>query len=305
MGMSVASAGDVNGDGFSDVIVGAQGHHDGTFLQVGEGAAFVYLGSSDGLASSPAWHVEGNQSGAALGNSVASAGDVNRDGYGDVLVGAFQYVLPGLENQGRALVYLGSAAGLATQPNWKADSNQARASFGSAVAGAGDVNGDGYDDVLVGAYEFDGGEVDEGRVSAYLGSALGIGRTFAYAGDGINQDTIEPIDVVLGSDWTAPLHIGHAHGRRGNLVLTIRSSINNGASFLSPVGGRLTEFLVSGPLLAQITGSHSGITGNIPPQPIPNQPSLLGLSWAAQYTVSGSGHTDLSQAVHGVVTSCP
>lgn len=62
-----------------------------------------------------------------LGNSVATAGDVDGDGFSDVIVGAFQYSLPGQENEGRALAYLGSPSGLATEPAWKADGDQTRA----------------------------------------------------------------------------------------------------------------------------------------------------------------------------------
>lgn len=303
-GMSVASAGDVNGDGFGDVIVGAQAFEDAP-QEGGEGGAFVYLGSPSGLGANPVWHTEGDQGNAALGNSVASAGDVNGDGYGDVIVGAFQFEQHGMARQGRALVFLGGAAGLAAEPAWKADSNQIEAWFGGAVSGAGDVNGDGYDEVIVGAPNFDGGETDEGRASVYAGSAAGLARSFVHAGEGINADAVVALDVVLGSTWNVPLHIGHGHGRQGTVLLNVRTSIANGANFSSPAGGRLTEFLISGPLIATIGGTHSGFVGNIPPQSIPSNPALLGLRWAAQYTVVGGGHTDLSQAVHGVVISCP
>ena len=78
LGMSVASAGDVNGDGYADVIVGSSAYDNG---QSDEGAAFVFLGSASGVADgNPAnahARLEGNQASARLGSSVASAGDVN------------------------------------------------------------------------------------------------------------------------------------------------------------------------------------------------------------------------------------
>jgi len=66
---------------------------------------------------------------------------------------------------------------LSTTPNWTAESNQANAYFGYSVASAGDVNGDGFSDVMVGAHQFDNGETDEGRAYVYHGSAT---RGFRY-----------------------------------------------------------------------------------------------------------------------------
>jgi hypothetical protein len=74
-------------------------------------------------------------------------------------------------------VYHGSASGLSTTPNWTAESNQANAEFGFSVASAGDVNGDGFSDVIVGAWLFDNGETDEGRAFVYHGSASGLSTT--------------------------------------------------------------------------------------------------------------------------------
>ena len=150
-------------------------------------------------------------------------------------------------------------------------------------------------------------QTSEGRACAYLGSSRGLSVSFAdsYSGDGINADTIAPQNAALGSTWSAPLTIGHAHGASGPLSLKIRSSTVNGPNFPSPVGGRLTEVLIGGALLASFTGTHNGVSGDVPLQSVPNQVSLVGLSWAAQYTVAGGGFVDLSQAVEGVVYSCP
>jgi Tol biopolymer transport system component len=125
-----------------------------------------------------------------------------------------------------------------------------------------------------------------------------------FSGDGINADLIAPLEVVLGSSWSAPLTLGHPHGAGGPLSLSVRSATINGPSFASPLGGRPTEVLIAGQFLATLAGSHDGMSGDIPPQTIPAQLSLVGTDWAAQYTVVGGGFADLSQAVYGVV-GCP
>jgi hypothetical protein len=164
-GWSVCTAGDVNGDGYSDVIVGVP-YYDND--QSDEGRAFVYHGSASGLGATAAWTAESGQEDAYFGCSVSTAGDVNGDGYSDVIVGAYGY-----DNdqsyEGRAFVYHGSASGLGATAAWTAESNQVGARFGYSVSTAGDVNGDRYSDVIVGAYGYDNGETNEGRASVYYG----------------------------------------------------------------------------------------------------------------------------------------
>jgi len=171
LGYAVGAAGDVNGDGYADVVVGAYGYDGG---QTDEGAAFVYHGSAGGLLPTPSWTVEGNQDNAALGIAVGTAGDVNGDGYSDVVVGAYTYDA-GSTDEGRAYVYHGSAGGLSLTPNWTAEGDQPYAYLGYPVRTAGDVNGDGYSDLLVGAYAYDNDQADEGRLLVYHGSSTGLG----------------------------------------------------------------------------------------------------------------------------------
>ncbi len=173
---AVSGAGDVNGDGFADVIVGAPNYSNG---QTGEGRAFVYHGSAAGLASSAAWTAESQQAGAQFGTSVAGAGDVNGDGFSDVIVGADTFD----GGEGRAYVYHGSASGLATTPAWVNETNQP-GQYGFVVATAGDTNGDGYSDVLVGAVGFSNGESGEGRAFAYHGTPSGLTLTPAWTAEG-------------------------------------------------------------------------------------------------------------------------
>ncbi len=223
---AAGTAGDVNGDGFDDVIVSSYLYSNDVHL---EGRAWVYHGSPGGLATSPSWSVEGDELNVNLGAAVAGAGDVNGDGYDDVLVGVAQYS-NGQQAEGRALLYLGSAAGLDLLPVWSVEGNQTFSGF-AAVASAGDVNGDGFDDVLVGAQSMNHPERDEGRAFLYLGSPSGpssvpswtaesdqinasFGQPSRSAGD-VNGDGFD--DVIIGAlefpgGGRAYLYLGSAAG---------------------------------------------------------------------------------------------
>jgi hypothetical protein len=184
LGRSVGLAGDVNGDGYADVIIGAWGY-DGD--QADEGKAYVYHGSETGLGIMPDWIVEGDQVGAYVGIAVGTAGDVNGDGYADVIVGASGYDNVWTD-AGRAEVYHGSETGLSAVADWMAEGDQAGAEFGISVGTAGDVDGDGYTEIIVGAYLYDDGEVDEGRSYVYHGSAVGLGIDPDWMDEGDQAD---------------------------------------------------------------------------------------------------------------------
>lgn len=206
-GWSVASAGDVNGDGNADLIVGAPYYDNG---EEDEGMVFVYHGGPVPPVT-PSWTAEGDQAGAWFGYRVRSAGDVNSDGYDDVIIGAPRYDNPD-EDEGRAYLYLGSAHGLLGSPLLIVESNQPGAQLGRGVGAAGDVNNDGYGDIVIGAPRYDNGETNEGRLYVYAGRMLGpptllstleidspdarLGYAAAGAGD-VNDDGFD--DIISGA----------------------------------------------------------------------------------------------------------
>ncbi len=173
MGFAVAGAGDVDGDGFSDVMAGARFYSNGQAL---EGAAFVFKGSVNGLATANPTIIESNQVDARLGHALSSAGDVNGDGFSDIALGAYQYD-KGSSNEGVVMIHYGSANGINTVPVLTLESDQTEAQFGISVACAGDVNADGFADLIVGARYYDKGQVNEGAAFIYQGSQNGLNAT--------------------------------------------------------------------------------------------------------------------------------
>lgn len=189
-GISVACAGDVNADGFADLIVGARYFDKG---QVNEGAAFIYQGSQNGLNATPLSVLESNQGDAWLGSAVAPAGDVNGDGFSDVLVGscAFDH---GQTDEGSVFVWYGQAGGIKQYAAYVLEIDQPEIQFGYSVAGAGDVNGDGYSDLIIGGSAYSNGQSKEGVYNVYLGSAAGIANAYDIKIEA-NQDS-----AYLGSE---------------------------------------------------------------------------------------------------------
>ncbi len=197
-GSSVSTAGDTNGDGYDDIIIGAY-EYESDVAETGEGKAYLYLGSTSGLATSPAWTVEGNQIEAYLGNAVSSVGDVNGDGYGDVGVSSYFYD-NGNTNEGIAYIYHGSASGLSATPNWSQEGNLDWARFGYSIKSAGDVNGDGYGDVIVGAPYSGYSGYHEGRAWVYLGSSSGVSTTAVWSVEGTQDNEFFGYSVGCAGD---------------------------------------------------------------------------------------------------------
>lgn len=149
-----APAGDVDGDGHDDLITGAP--HE----SLDAGKARVFSGA-DG---SVLFTLSGSAAGDLFGSSCAGAGDVNADGHDDLIVGAPQTNV--LLGRGYARIFSGADGSVLRTLNGAAVGDR----FGAAVAGAGDLNGDGKDDVLVGAPQNDAGGVNGGAATAFSGA---------------------------------------------------------------------------------------------------------------------------------------
>ncbi len=177
LGYAVSNAGDVNNDGYDDVIVGAPFY---TQTVYSEGVAYLFYGGAGGLRPDPVWTAGSGQKGARFGASVSTAGDVNSDGYDDVVIGAHRYntAATGQSEEGRVYLFYGSADGLSASPDWILDGDQAGANFGVAVSTAGDVNSDGYDDIIIGASGYANNEGKVGKAYVFLGFGEGTTTLF-------------------------------------------------------------------------------------------------------------------------------
>lgn len=142
-GRSVSSAGDVNNDGFDDIIIGAEQSYSNS-----TGLSYIYYGgtSLDNIADII---INGEEPGSKFGGSVSSAGDINNDGYDDVIIGASGY----LDHTGRAYVYYG-AANMDATADVIITGEEVGSNIGMSVSSAGDMNNDGYDDVIIGGGYF-------------------------------------------------------------------------------------------------------------------------------------------------------
>jgi FlgD Ig-like domain/FG-GAP-like repeat/FG-GAP repeat len=236
VGSSVAFAGDVNGDGFADVLVGAPYYTDPSAPGVTHVGMVTLLFGAQHLVTGSSWAPMGDQADEQLGISVG-AGDMNADGYSDIVIGTPHFGAPGITNEGLVQAFPGGPAGPSTSPMlalwgglewWVGNSvagigdfdrdgygdvafgcpgvnNLGRAyvvrggptttwwywdgtgwGFGNAVAPAGDVDGDGSSDLLVGNVFYDGvGGQDVGRMQVYPGG-LQAGGPAIGTWEGVN-----------------------------------------------------------------------------------------------------------------------
>ncbi len=310
-GISVAAAGDYNGDGYGDVIVGA---HLNEAAGDQAGRAYIYFGgpSPDAI---PDIILSPPGANAFFGFSVDSAGDFNGDGFGDVIVGANGGVPP--FHSGRGYVYFGgpaadSIADMVLSAGYFSDG------FGISIALAGDVNGDGFADVIVGAprggpsgpvgaaYVFFGGPgADTAPDVTFIGNGSAFGASVSPAGD-VNGDAFA--DVIVGSDGRAFVYyggavvdtspdltlIGNGEGDRFGLEIASAGDVN---------GDRFGDMLVGASFDASrglLTGRAYVYYGGPSPEPTPSLTltgaaafDLFGAGVSSAGDVSGDGRTDL------------
>jgi len=280
------ATGDVNSDGFGDLLVGAPGF-DARVSD--EGRVTLYLGSAAGLSLVPSWSATGLEPFEHFGASVSVA-DVNGDGKADVLVSSPDFdrrpssraLLAslghgrgnGLSSEGRVSVFLGTPGGLAAAPQRVLTGIEFGEHFGAALAGAGDVNGDGYEDVLVGATGKLGGF---GGVFLFAGSPSGLralpgwirigasigegwGSVLASAGD-VSADGFA--DFILAAPFRSFSHRGRAELFLGSSLgpgSVPDQSVPKGMVVLGPTAtldsSGPTTFFVTAPTTIQVEWRH-------------------------------------------------
>lgn len=284
-GYSVANAGDVNGDGFGDLLIGAP-TWESDVAQNQEGAGFIFLGSGTGISTTPDVILQSNTTLHYMGYSVASAGDINNDGYSDVICGAWLAPIPG-SNGGAAYVFLGNATGMNTSPVHRLSRDQSGAQFGSAVSGAGDVNGDGYSDIIVGAYRYDLGTAsgtDNGVAYIYHGAPGGL------AGGGSNPAPTTTISPTTATDAYFGWSVSHAGDVNGDGYSDVVIS-----AYRHNIGGPTEEgvvYVFHGSATGINTAPVTTLQGNSPG-------AWFGRSVSTAGDVNGDGHADI---IVGAVT---
>jgi Ca2+-binding RTX toxin-like protein/acid phosphatase family membrane protein YuiD len=236
-GYSVSTAGDFNGDGFEDVIIGAYKANSYT------GESYIVYGGTNLAASIELADLSGIDgvvfSGIATsdssGHSVSNAGDINGDGIGDVIIGAYSADPNGNSSAGASYVVFGDTnysgslnlADLDGNNGFKLEGLASLDYTGYSVSTAGDINGDGIDDVIIGAYSADPNGISDAGASyvvfgdtnfsasldlSSLDGSNGFvingvdffdysGRSVSAAGD-VNGDGYE--DIIVGAPVAAP-----------------------------------------------------------------------------------------------------
>ncbi len=246
LGVSVAGAGDVNGDGRADLIIG---EHFADAGGTNRGKAYVYLSDFTTLPTgSPSltYTILGTENSTSFAHIVTGAGDIDGDGMADFIINEPNASAGGFA-RGKAYVFSGATGGVLYTISGTEDS----ASLGGSVAGVGDVDGDGKADFIIGESRADAGGTDRGKVYVYSGATGGVlytisgaennakfGTSVAGAGD-VNGDG--KADFIVGEPYAASggTNRGKAYvysGATGGVLYTI-SGTENSALLGFPVSG--------------------------------------------------------------------
>ena len=287
-GLSIASAGDINHDGYADFVVGAPG-------ATADFAAYVVFGGASGLpasfdldslSASQGFRISQEAAGDRAGASVASAGDVNGDGFDDLLVGAPANPSSASHPEGAAYLVFGKAAGFGDNLNL-ADLNgtngfkvsgETGGMLGASVSAAGDVNGDGYADLLL-----------RGETESYVvfGKASGFAaQTSVSAFDGQNGFKLTGAPGETGNPRSVS-SVGDVNGDGFDDVLVGASSVGPnyaGASYV--VFGKAAGFSASLDLTALNGGNGFRLSGA-------GAGDRSGASVSSAGDINGDGYADL------------
>ena len=192
-GYSVSSAGDINGDGYDDIIIGADRadpngvkNSGSTYIVFGKESRFSRTIDLSELDGSDGFRIDGEGKWDVSGDSVSSAGDINGDGYDDIIIGADGTDSNGKYHNGAIYVVFGKESGfnrtidfceLDGSDGFRLNGENTRDYSGSSVSSAGDFNGDGYDDVIIGAYGADPNGYASGSTYVVFGKESGFSMT--------------------------------------------------------------------------------------------------------------------------------
>ena len=294
-GCSVSTAGDIDGDGIPDILVGARN----------EKAVYIYSGADGSLIRK----ITPTPDKGNFGSIVSTAGDVDGDAVPDIIVGTGNYARSGSYGNGSVYVYSGANGSLIHQ--WSSPSSTS-ARFGCSVSTAGDVNGDAVPDIIVGAssdgvqnhgaaYVYSGADGSlihqfDGRVSSgWLGSSV------STAGD-IDSDGIPDIlvgacfDFSTGWGGTAYVYSG-ANGSIIMVISTPLSSFPNSVATAGDIDGDgIPDILTAGGYLnapnQQQSFAYSGASG------FPIHSFLTSDSIAPAGDIDGDGIPDIILGIY-------